>query len=387
MKKLLSWLVLLLIIIALIGPVTDSINIIKEQIDIEDSKPTQQQRLDFKSLLNDKTYYYYNNLNDSEKDAYITMYYSFMSFDDSFVMEIDVDNLKSVFIAVLYDNPQIFWVDNDYKYVENHKSVLFTPNYRYTEKDAQEKAFQLNNKVNEIVSYVNTLGTDYDKELYIHDYICENTVYDESLIQSNGDSAYDSLIQGKAICEGYSRAVQILLDAVDIDNYLVVGDGESNGEKEPHMWNIVEIENLKYHLDATWDDSGVDESIVYFYFNVSDEIIQKDHFNIEPANQLCISDSAYYYVVENSYIYNYKDFSEHIDRSAEILKKDKNSVEFVFYNFPDFKKALDDIENDNGFFDYIFSAVKKSGRRLNPYKITYYTIDTHNYLCIVFEED
>ena len=96
MKKLLSWLVLLLMIIALIGPVTDSINIIKEQIDIEGSKPTQQQRLDFKSLLNDKTYYYYNNLNDSEKDAYITMYYSFMSFDDSFVMELDVDNLKPI---------------------------------------------------------------------------------------------------------------------------------------------------------------------------------------------------------------------------------------------------------------------------------------------------
>ena len=53
----------------------------------------------------------------------------------------------------------------------------------------------------------------------------------------------------------------------------------------------------------------------------------------------------------------------------------------------EFYTQLADIEKDNGFFDYIYSAVNRSGRKLNPYKITYYTIDTHNYLSVVFEED
>lgn len=384
MKKLLSWFIMLIIVVLLTGPVTKFANVIYEQKKIEESKPTQQERIDFQQLLNDNTYYYYNNLNDIEKEAYVTMYSSFMNFDDSFVMETDGEKLKSVFTAVLYDNPHIFWVDNDYQYSENEKSVLFTPNYRNSSVEVQQLTNELNNRISEIVACANRFNTDYEKELYIHNYICENTVYDETLSQSGGDSAYDSLINGKAICEGYSRAVQILLDAVDIDNYLVVGDGESDGTTEPHMWNIVEIDNLNYHLDATWNDSGADNTIVYFYFNVNDEMISKDHFNIEPANNNCTSDIAYYYEVNNSYVKSYSGFSEHANRSAEVLRKGENKVEFVFDNSNDHKKALNDIEKDNGFFDYIYSAVKKSGRRLNPYKVNYYTIDARYYLCIVF---
>ncbi len=384
MKKILSWIIMLIVIVLLTGPVTEFANVVYEQKKIEESKPTQQERLDFQKLLSDNTYYYYNNLNDIEKEAYVTMYSSFMNFDDSFVMEIDGENLKSVFTAVLYDNPHIFWVDNDYQYSENEKSVLFTPSYRNSTVEAQQLTIELNNKINEIVAYANNFNTDYDKELYIHNYICENTVYDEALSQSGGDSAYDSLINGKAICEGYSRAVQILLDAVNIDNYLVVGDSKSDGKIEPHMWNVVEIDNHNYYLDTTWDDSGADDTTVYFYFNVNDKMISKDHFNIEPANNNCTSDIAYYYEMNDSYVKPYNGFSEYANRSAEVLRKGENKVEFVFDNSNDYKKALNDIENDNGFFDYIYSAVKKSGRRLNPYKVTYYTIDTRNYLCIVF---
>ncbi len=363
------------------------VNTINEQHQIKESQPTQQERLDFQQLLNDNTYYYYNHLNDSQKEAYITMYSSFMDFDESFVIETDEENLKSVFTAVLYDNPHIFWVDNDYQYVENEMSVSFTPNYRNSATEAQKITSELNNKINEIITYANKLNTDYEKELYVHDYICENTVYDASLSQLGGDSAYDSLINGKAICEGYSRAVQILLDALDIDNYLVVGDGKSDGKTEPHMWNIVEIDNLNYHLDATWNDSGDDNSIVYFYFNINDKMIQKDHFNIEPVNNSCISDLSHYYVVKNSYVKSYNGFSEHSVRTVDDLRNGENRIEFVFEDSMDFEKALNDIENDNGFFDYIFSAVNKSGRRLNPYKVTYYTIDTRNYLCVVLKED
>ncbi len=384
MKKLLSWLLVFIILVALSGPVSEKVNAVIEQQKIEDSKPTQQERLEFLQILRDKTYYYFNSLNETEKEAYITMYSSFMAFDESFVLEIDGETIKTIFTAVLYDNPHIFWVDNDYQYVVNEMSVSFTPSYRNTPAEVQLISSQLNEKINDIVTYANTLKTDYEKELYIHDYVCENTVYDEALSQTGGNSTYDSLLYGRAICEGYSRAVQILLDAVNIDNYLVVGDGEADGKTEPHMWNVVEIDNLNYYLDATWNDSGADDSIVYFYFNVNDEMISKDHFNIEPANNNCISDMAYYYEVNNSYVKVYEGFSEHANRSADVLRSGENKVEFIFENSTDYKNALNDLQQDNGFFNYVFSAVNKSKRRINPNKVTYYTIDARNYLCVVF---
>ncbi len=387
MKKILSWLIVLVIISLLSGPIMDSIDTIREQGEIKESKPTQQEITEFQQLLNDNTYYYYNHLNDEQKEAYITMYASFMSFDDSFVIEIDGESLKLIFAAVLYDNPHIFWVDNNYKYIENHNSVSFTPEYHNSRAEAELITAQINDVVEKVVSETSVLNSDYEKELYIHDYVCENTEYDESLSSIGGYSVYDSLIKGKAICEGYSRAMQILLDAVDIDNYLVTGDGESDGKAEPHMWNIVEIDNSNYHLDVTWDDSGTDGSILYIYFNVSDEMIGKDHINISPENNFCFSDSAYFYNVEKSYIRSYNGFSEHASRSAITLKSGENKVEFVFADSTDFENALNDIENDNGFFDYIYSTVRISGRRLNLNKVSYYTIDNQNYLCIIFKEE
>ena len=128
MKKFLIKLLVLVIVISLAGPVTEKINIIIEEKQIEESKPTQEERLDFLKLLGDNTYYYFNNLDEKEKEAYITMYSSFMNFEESVVMEIDGDSLKTVFTSVLYDNPHIFWVDNEYQYIENENSLSFTPN-------------------------------------------------------------------------------------------------------------------------------------------------------------------------------------------------------------------------------------------------------------------
>ncbi len=383
MKKIISWILVLAILVALIEPFEKFLFSIKEQYNVNESMPTQQEMADFQKLISENTFYYFNRLNDSQKEAYATMYASFMSFDVSFFIRVAEDDIKSIFTAVLYDNPNIFWIDNKYKYIISGDSVSFTPAYRYTKDEARLITTQLNSVVDKVASYANTLNSDYEKELYIHDYVCKNTVYDESLSNIGGNSAYDSLIKGKAICEGYSRAIQILLNAVDIDNYIVTGDGES----EPHMWNIVEIDNLNYHLDATWNDIDTDDEIFYLYFNVSDEMIEKNHSNIVPENNYCYSDTAFYYKVENSYIKSYNGFSEHINRSIDALKSGKNSVEFVFDNSNDYKKAINDVENNNGFFDYVSAVVRGSGRKLYQNEASYYTVEAQNYLCIIFKEE
>lgn len=388
MKKRYSFLtsiIIIVIVFALCGPVKDAVISFEEQQKIDDCKPTQQEMLEFQQLLNKNTYYYYNNLEDSQKEAYVTMYTSFISFDESFVMEIDATLIKEIFTAVLYDNPHIFWVNNNYQYSVNSNSVTFTPDYRNTVLETRTITAELNELVSNVMAYVNTIDSQFEKELYIHDYVCNNTVYDKAMANFGGDSAYDALLNGRAICEGYSRAIQLLLDAADIDNYLVVGEGISEGEAEPHMWNIVNIDDMNYHLDATWDDSGENNSIVYFYFNVNDEYIVQDHLNIDPAYNNCTSISANYFVMKNMYVDFYDGFNAHINRSIEEIKAGNNKVEFFFENSEDLNNAIDDIENDNGFFDFVYSVINKSGRELNPYEIEYYTINNHNYLCVVFK--
>ena len=63
-----------------------------------------------------------------------------------------------------------------------------------------------------------------------------------------------------------------------------------------------------------------------------------------------------------------------------------NTVELCFAENADYKKALKDLENDNGFFKYVDTVINKSKRKLNKNIVDYHTLDAHNYLCIEFKE-
>lgn len=89
----------------------------------------------------------------------------------------------------------------------------------------------------------------------IHDYIIENSKYDSNrtdnnIIEYKSDIAYGPLIEGYGICGGYSDAMEIFLDRLNIKSYKVSSDA--------HVWNAVNLYDVWYHLDLTWDDPVTD---------------------------------------------------------------------------------------------------------------------------------
>lgn len=84
-----------------------------------------------------------------------------------------------------------------------------------------------------------------DKVLKIHDYIIDNTYYDQEN-GKNAGNAYGALIEGKAKCSGYADAMAIALSRLGIKNYKVASD--------KHVWNAVYINGEWSHIDLTWDD-------------------------------------------------------------------------------------------------------------------------------------
>lgn len=356
-----------------------------EQKEIKNDRPTQKQIEQFEINSDNKSYYYYNNLTSDEKTAYLTLYYGFLEYDASIRMEIQEDDVKEIFTAVLYDNWDVFWIDYEYEYTVGKKSFEFIPRYRLTQEEASSMKKSVDGKVQDIMSVVDTLSSDYEKEKYIHDYIVENAEYDISSLSNLGDTVYSVLVSGKSICEGYSRAAQMLLDKAEIENYLVTGDTESDGKIISHMWNVVTIDGENYHLDVTWDDFDEKFDTTHFYFNVTDEIISRDHKNIKPSENNCVSMKANFFVKENSVVNTYKGFKYLVSKSVDALSEG-NIVEFQFLDNNDYLKAVKDIEKDNGFFDYVDVVVDKSKRKLKKNTADYTTLDTHNYLRIEFKE-
>ncbi len=390
MKKILSILlsVILSIVVSFsIGSFVKNLGAkLSQEKKLNDDAPTQQQIEEFKLQTENKCFYYYDNLSDNEKNAYITMYYRFFDFDDSISLNIDSENLTDIFVAVLYDNPDIFWVGLEFEYTQYDSHLDFHPQYRLNSDEVKNMQKDLTEEISEIMADVNLLKSDYEKELYIHDYIIDVTEYDIETLDELGDSVYSSLVSGRSICEGYARTMQILLDKAGIYNYLVIGSGEIDGKVEPHMWNVVNIDGNNYHVDVTWNDLNEQNDIVHFYFNVTDEFISRDHIDIEPQNNNCVSTSANYFVVENALVESFDSYSSHVDRTAKKLSTGENVVEFYFNNKNDYNKAIKYLNDNSSFFSYISSAVNKSGRKLKVNSVDYYIVEDYNYLCIVFKE-
>ncbi len=113
-------------------------------------------------------------------------------------------------------------------------------------------------------------GNDFEREEYINNYIIDNCRYDEEAAENNDvqggneNDAYGALVDGKAVCEGYARAFQLLCNKANIDCVLLSGTTDSAN----HAWNGVKIGGDWYQIDVTWNDTdGENNYAENDYFN------------------------------------------------------------------------------------------------------------------------
>lgn len=186
--------------------------------------------------------------------------------------EMSSDQIKKVLYAVQNDYPEIFWLSSSFSYYSDKSGTTLKLKSIFSKSEQQKALDQLNKKVFNVISQIPYNSSDYEKEMFIHDYLVDNCSYSKKRnYNQNVFTAYGCLIDGEAVCEGYSRATQLLMCAAGFECRPVIG---SRGN-EPHMWNVVKLGNDWYHIDVTWENK--DSMQKYKYFNLNDELIKKDH--------------------------------------------------------------------------------------------------------------
>ena len=97
--------------------------------------------------------------------------------------------------------------------------------------------------------------SQWDKEKYIHDFLCESIHYDK-LKKPYSHEIIGPLGHGVGVCEGIAKSVKVLCDALGIWCMIAVcGNNPEKGIKYRHTWNIVKIDGQYYHLDVTFDNT------------------------------------------------------------------------------------------------------------------------------------
>lgn len=122
--------------------------------------------------------------------------------------------------------------------------------------------------------------TDREKLDRIHRAVIEGMeyAYDEDLIKNHSPSGF--FLYGRGVCQAYAMAMYILLNEVGIETRFVGGELKTaiDGDTR-HAWNLVKIDGVWRHVDATSNDRGnrFDNQVSTIYYLLTDEQLSSTH--------------------------------------------------------------------------------------------------------------
>ena len=149
------------------------------------------------------------------------------------------------FIAdVLNRHPELFYSGNSINCAADSNYIL-SYDLSYDEVYSREDVAAYEEAVTSALNRVNESMTSLQKALVLHDYLAQHTEYD--LTYSNYNS-YNALVDGAAVCQGYTMAY------LDLLNRAGIPCATSESRAMNHIWNLVQIDGDWYHVDVTWDD-------------------------------------------------------------------------------------------------------------------------------------
>ncbi|MBR2088464.1 MAG: hypothetical protein IJ906_15330 [Oscillospiraceae bacterium] len=272
-----------------------------------------------------------------------------------FSTEIPNETLDQTIKQILMDHPELFWIRQWY--------CTSTPSWSKLEIDTEaskdelsEMSDQLNAALQEIVDQVPDADA-YGKALFVHDYIVNHTDYDQKSADDpetvKSTTAYDCLVRHKAVCSGYSRAYQLVMQQLGYP--CGVCSGTSRGIS--HAWNYIQIEDKYYWADLTFDDpvsadgsSSDPDNIEHSYFLINDEMLLRTR-TMGTDNlfvPVCDSLEQNYYVRHNAFLESYspEDVNAILARSTG-----EHRVEIMFRTSDALQEAMTDLLNNEKIWE------------------------------------
>ncbi len=121
-----------------------------------------------------------------------------------------------------------------------------------------------------------------------------------------------TFLDGKIVCDGYSKTLMYLLNMVGVPARMVEGSTTNQTQSNlGHAWNLVKLDGKYYHVDSTWADEYYESMGVLSYINELDDFISQTH----------IWDKKYY-PKANTKTYSLPFSEEPLNRTYKVMDKD-----------------------------------------------------------------
>ncbi len=194
--------------------------------------------------------------------------------EDIYIGDYNIPMQEDVYTAIAYylckGVPEVFHVGSVGYTVMDNKLTQMNVQYLYTKEEAGKMYAQCEDVAKDLTEDI--IAADHlgeaEKALLLHDRLALICNYDKKLEHNNKFDIYGALVDGYAVCEGYTNAYIYLLDKVGIRSEVCASDDLK------HSWNIVYINDIPYHVDVTWDDViGLAGEVYHDNFLLSSEAL------------------------------------------------------------------------------------------------------------------
>ena len=182
------------------------------------------------------------------------------------------------------------------------------------EKDALQIAVQI------LEDAKSQAADDWELELLIHDMLAERIAYCDADIyyehpedQPRHLSVIGALLDGQANCQGYTDAFYTLASLAGFE----VGRLSVETDSDPHMVNLICLDDAWYVVDLTYDDAN-DDAISYQLLNAGLDLIGKEYFWSDEIESNFVVDKS----DENNYYLRKELVFADIDKLAAFIAQD-----------------------------------------------------------------
>ncbi|MBR5152300.1 MAG: hypothetical protein IKW60_02075 [Clostridia bacterium] len=215
-----------------------------------------------------------------------------------------------------------------------------------------DKAIMIHNELAARIQYDNDSLAGYTADMQEASKIENAQEQQTAMIQviakyADIHTAYNALVKGTAVCDGYVKAYQYLLREVGILSHMATGYGAGGG----HAWNLVRLDGEWYYTDLTWDDNK-NGLVFYAYFNMDDaQLADTQHVLDNPYDMPeCTSTDLNYYTVNGGRM------SAEGDLDHVVAQLRDNSYARVYYTGEDGNTLV--------LWDWFYSNLQEIAKRV-----------------------
>ncbi|MCM1114714.1 MAG: hypothetical protein NC397_04375 [Clostridium sp.] len=335
----------------------------------------------------------YSKLSQEEQTIYNTIYNGISCFKSPIILKNapDSDMVFKLVKLVLGDHPEIFWTRNGCTYTTDG---ILNMNYIYSRAEALEKQSLINNQINAVLDNINQNSSEYDISLALFDWVALNTAYDYDNLDNLEKTPSDSTIEGvflnkKAVCSGYAKAYQLLLQKCNIEALYITGEATAPNGTEKHAWVCQMLDGYYYFSDPTWADSyekTLDDNFVsHTFFNVTSNELALTHTPEEEYLGITSSAAENNYFIKEGLCFDAFSLTELRPVINASVKNNEIGIELKYNNSEAYNQAVSSLIDDGEIY-LVLKTVDPFSHNVNSNQISYYCDDMHNVIMLIYNK-